>query len=52
MHIDCWVKRLTYGVFKELFGSGMQLQLMVSLEGVMFYAIVPIQEICLPEKPP
>lgn len=30
MHIDCWVKRLTYGVFKELFGSGMQLQLMTN----------------------
>ncbi|XP_068132608.1 interferon-related developmental regulator 1 isoform X1 [Hyperolius riggenbachi] len=30
MHIDCWVKRLTYGVFKELFGSGMQLHLLAN----------------------
>ncbi|PIO23966.1 hypothetical protein AB205_0022810, partial [Aquarana catesbeiana] len=28
MHIDCWVKRLTYDVFKDLFGSGMQLHLL------------------------
>ncbi|KAG8577608.1 hypothetical protein GDO81_010232 [Engystomops pustulosus] len=30
MQIDCWVKRLTYGVFKELFGSGMQFHLMTN----------------------
>ncbi|MEE6480894.1 hypothetical protein FKM82_012700 [Ascaphus truei] len=27
MYIDCWVKRLTYGTLKELFGSGMQYHL-------------------------
>ncbi|CAI9550985.1 unnamed protein product [Staurois parvus] len=30
MHIDCWVKRLTYDVFKELFGSGMQFHLLTN----------------------
>ncbi|XP_075065120.1 interferon-related developmental regulator 1 [Mixophyes fleayi] len=30
MHIDCWVKRLTYGTFKELFGSGMQFHLLAN----------------------
>lgn len=30
MHIDCWVKRLTYDVFKDLFGSGMQLHLLTN----------------------
>ncbi|KAM4748354.1 interferon-related developmental regulator 1 [Rhinophrynus dorsalis] len=31
MHIDCWVKRLTYGVFKDLFGSGMQCHLLTNV---------------------
>ncbi|XP_053318835.1 interferon-related developmental regulator 1 [Spea bombifrons] len=31
MHIDCWVKRLTYGVLKELFGSGMQYHLLTNV---------------------
>ncbi|XP_072257625.1 interferon-related developmental regulator 1 isoform X2 [Pyxicephalus adspersus] len=30
MDIDCWVKRLTYDVLKELFGSGMQLHLLTN----------------------
>ncbi|KAM5171344.1 interferon-related developmental regulator 1 [Mantella aurantiaca] len=30
MNIDCWVKRLTYDVFKELFGSGMQFHLLTN----------------------
>ncbi|KAM9313024.1 interferon-related developmental regulator 1 [Gastrophryne carolinensis] len=30
MHIDGWVKRLTYDIFKELFGSGMQLHLVTN----------------------
>ncbi|KAM8973941.1 interferon-related developmental regulator 1 [Pelodytes ibericus] len=31
MNIDCWVKRLTYGIFKELFGSGMQYHLLTNV---------------------
>eukprot|EP00079_Xenopus_tropicalis_P033788 XP_017947559.1 PREDICTED: interferon-related developmental regulator 1 isoform X1 [Xenopus tropicalis] len=31
MHIDSWVKRLTYGTFKELFGSGMQYHLLTNV---------------------
>uniref|UniRef100_A0A8C5M8U5 Interferon-related developmental regulator 1 n=1 Tax=Leptobrachium leishanense TaxID=445787 RepID=A0A8C5M8U5_9ANUR len=31
MHIDCWVKRLTYGILKELFGSGMQYHLLTNV---------------------
>ncbi|KAM4676150.1 interferon-related developmental regulator 1 [Discoglossus pictus] len=30
MNIDCWVKRLTYGIFKDLFGSGMQYHLLTN----------------------
>ncbi|XP_053572695.1 interferon-related developmental regulator 1 [Bombina bombina] len=31
MQIDCWVKRLTYGIFKDLFGSGMQCHLLTNV---------------------
>ncbi|XP_063302947.1 interferon-related developmental regulator 1 isoform X1 [Pelobates fuscus] len=31
MHIDSWVKRLTYSIFKELFGSGMQYHLLTNV---------------------